>query len=77
MDVITYDLPERAEETATDEYDDGAPLDVALATAARIAIAEELRRMAREIDPSSDGCHREDADLLTARANELDPDGAQ
>lgn len=43
--------------------------------AIRVAIAAELRRLVGPdgIDPSTTGCHREDADLLLARADELDP----
>lgn len=42
--------------------------------AIRLTVAAELRRLAdvEGIDPSSDGCHREVADLLLARAAELD-----
>lgn len=42
--------------------------------AIRVTVAAELRRLAgpEGIDPSTDGCHREDADLLLARAAELD-----
>lgn len=41
------------------------------------AVAAELRAIARGIDPSSEGCHKEDADLLLRRAAELDPQGGQ
>jgi len=62
MNVIIYDLPERAEQAATEMFDDGAPLADVLTEAARIAVAEELRRIATDIH---------------ARADELDPDGAR
>lgn len=45
--------------------------------AAPLVVAAELRRIARDLDPSETGILREVADELVARANELDPAGAR
>lgn len=55
---MPYELPERAWRAGS------------LNDACAISAAEELRRVAGELDPSS-------AFLLVARADELDPDGAR
>lgn len=79
MDVIIYDLPERAEEIAVDQHEQGAPLEVALATAGRIAAAEKLRELADyhwEPEDVAPAVHAVCA-ALRASADELDPDGAR
>ena len=82
MDVIIYDLPERAEEIAVDQHEQGAPLEVVLATAARIAIGEKLREIsdfvqARREEDLEVADYRWFRDYLSQCADELDPDGAR
>lgn len=100
--MAVYDLPERAETAGTEVHDAGGALDEALAEAARVAVAVELRRLAeyylqesaRERQRSrrlANGAPkwqhessiasyqelRAVAGRLTARADELDPEGAR
>jgi hypothetical protein len=72
-DVILYALPAYAENEFRTLLAEGAPLDYAAEGAARIAVAEELRRL---IEEAPDALAITMAKLRD-RADYLDPDGAQ
>jgi hypothetical protein len=72
-DVILYALPAYAENEFRTLIAEGAPLDYAVEGAARIAVAEELRRLIEEAPEAL----AITVAKLRARADYLDPDGAQ
>lgn len=72
-DVILYALPAYAENEFRTLIDEGAPISYAAEGAARIAVAEELRRL---IEEAPDALAITVAKLRD-RADYLDPDGAQ
>lgn len=102
MNVIIYDLPGRAQNEFDEHIDLGAPSDIAMEAACRVATAEELRTQAEYYRTEYRQEHQRANRLansgqkwkyeaaistahtlkyaekrLTARANELDPDGAR
>jgi hypothetical protein len=72
MNVIIYDLPARAQAEFDEHIDLGAPIDVAMEAACRVAAAEELRRLA-----GTPVAFAVALSALRSRADELDPDGAR
>lgn len=77
MNVIIYDLPERAEQEYTDEREAGADEITALTAAARIATADELRALIKASEDAGYQDVHAVMTLLRVRAAGLDPDGAQ
>jgi hypothetical protein len=74
--MTAYQLPERAEVTfVATRHETGDELE-ALSEGCRVAVAEELRRIAVERDGVGLCFPSYSQHILMARADELDPEGA-
>lgn len=78
-DITLYNMPERAEAEFYRRIAEGAPIGYAISAACRVTAAEEMRLLVDEATAlgGERARHYLNADVLTARADYLDPAGTR